>query len=91
MTLVDICKFTDLDENYLKHALSVYAPELMEPYREWDLDDDSLNEKYIFEDSTETWKLITFTVCGSWVDDVAKSHEYTLKSMEVHQLHLRKV
>ena len=43
--LTEIANFVDMESPYLKMALSYFAPELMEPYKEWDIEDNSLNEK----------------------------------------------
>lgn len=73
--LGEIARFLDMEAPYLKMALTYFAPELMEPYKDWDIEDDSLNDKYIFPDTKETWKLVSFTVCNSFISDMAEATE----------------
>lgn len=87
--LTEIANFVNMEPQYLKMALSYFAPELMEPYKEWDIEDDSLNERIIFPDTKETWKLVAFTINNAYVEDMAESSSHAreiIKILGVDQL-----
>lgn len=87
--LTEIANFVDMESPYLKMALSYFAPELMEPYKEWDIEDDSLNEKITFPDTKETWKLVAFTINCAYIEDMAESSSHAreiIKILGVNQL-----
>lgn len=73
ISLKEVATFMYMETGYLKVALNFFAPELMEPYKDLDLEDESLNDKFVFPDTKETWKLIAFTVCNSFIEDMAEA------------------
>lgn len=83
VTITEIALFVDMEVPYLKLALMFFAPELMEPYKEWDLEDESLNDKFIFPDDKETWKLIAFTINNAYIEDM---REVKARTREIEEI-----
>lgn len=73
--LTEITNFLDMESQYLKAALKFFSPELMEPYKDIDLDDHSQDERYVFPDTKETWKLISFAICNSFLEDITDASD----------------
>lgn len=83
VTLQEIATYLDMEAPYLKMAFAYFAPELLEPYKELDLEDDSLNDKFIFPDTIETWKLVAFTINNAYIEDMSAAKEEFLKGIDM--------
>ncbi|MCQ2598478.1 MAG: hypothetical protein MJ181_11605 [Treponema sp.] len=81
--LTEIANFVDMEPQYLKMAFSYFAPELMEPYKDWDLEDEGLNETIVFPDTKETWKLVAFTINNAYIEDMAEASDHALELIKI--------
>lgn len=90
VSLNEIANFLDFDPDVLKSGIYVFAPELMKPYEEWDEHDKSLNEKYTFPNTANTWKLVSFAITNIFLTEVSQSYDNILKAMDSLHIHCRK-
>lgn len=73
ITIIEIANYVYMEVPYLKVALNFFAPELMEPYKEWNFEDETLNDKFVFPDTKETWKLVAFTINNAYIEDMKEA------------------
>lgn len=81
--LTEIANFVDMEPQYLKMALSYFASELIEPYKEQDLEDESQNETMTFPDTKETWKLVAFTINNAYIEDMAEASDHAFEMIKI--------
>lgn len=83
ISITEIASYVDMEVPYLKMALSFFAPELMAPYKEWNLEDETLNDKFIFPDTKETWKLVAFTINNAYIEDMKEAGDKARELIEI--------
>lgn len=90
VTLEEVSNFLDVDKKYLKFCLVYFAPELMKPFEDLDLNDENNDELIKFPDTKDTWKLISFSLCNMFIEDIAKCSGKLLDAIDVLCIHINK-